>query len=182
WWSGAPAGHYTSTSLLVSNTLLTSAIWLVLISIVAQWIAVRRPLSQRLRDALRLEGLVLLGCGVLVLFAGCDATRQTVLLNLRFVTFLITIGGLGATAWLNKAVAERGEVWTYVSRGAGLAVNVLALIAVCFEISTFWATRPLAAAPGSQIYDSLVAGRHMAERFSYSAWFLLAGGLLLSAG
>jgi uncharacterized membrane protein len=184
WWSGAAAGHYESSSLLVSNTLLTSAIWLVLIGVAAQWIAVRRPLSVRLRDALRWEGIGLLGCGVLVLFCGLDAARQTVLVNLRFVTFLIAIGGLLAAMWLNKdIVAERGgAVWSRLVPGAGLAANVLALIAVCFEISTFWATRALAAAPGSQIYESLVAGRHMAERFSYSAWFLLAGGLLLSAG
>ena len=184
WWSGAQPGHYTSTSLLVSNTLLTSAIWLLLIGVAAQWIAVRRPLSARLRNALRWEGIGLLGCGVLVLFCGLDAARQTVFLNLRFVTFLIAIGALLATARLNKdQVAEgSGELWSRLLPGAGLAANVLVLIAVCFEISTYWATRPLAAAPGSQIYESLVAGRHMAERFSYSAWFLLAGGLLLSAG
>jgi uncharacterized membrane protein len=63
-----------------------------------------------------------------------------------------------------------------------LLANLLALTAVCFEISTYWSTRPLAAAPGSEIYASAVTDRHMAERFSYSAWFLLAGALLLAVG
>jgi uncharacterized membrane protein len=184
WWSGAQPGHYGSESLLVSNTVLTSAIWLVAISALAQWIAVRRPLSATLRDALRWEAIALLGCGVLVLFTGLDAARQTVFLNLRFVTFLIVIGALVWTAWLSrKAVAEHArDFWASLPRAAMLAANILVLIAVCFEISTYWATRTLAAAPGSQIYYSAVADRHMAERFSYSAWFLLAGGLLLGVG
>jgi hypothetical protein len=184
WWSGAQPGHYGSESLLVSNTLLTSAIWLVAISALAHWIAVRRPLSATLRDALRWEAIALLGCGVLVLFSGLDASRQSVFLNLRFVTFLIVIGALVWTAMLSRrAVAERRrDFWQLLPRSAMLAVNLLVLIAVCFEISTYWATRTLAAAPGSQIYYSLAADRRMAERFSYSAWFLLAGGLLLGAG
>ena len=32
------------------------------------------------------------------------------------------------------------------------------------------------------MYASQVAGRQMAERFSYSAWFLLAGAALLAVG
>jgi uncharacterized membrane protein len=184
WWSSAQPGHYESGSLLVSNTVLTSAIWLVAISALAHWIAVRRPLSATLRDALRWEGLALLGSGVLVLFTGLDAARQTVFLNLRFLTFLIVIGVLVWTAWLSrKAVAEHArDFWASMPRAAMLAANLLVLIAVCFEISTYWATRTLAAAPGSQIYYSVLADRHMAERFSYSAWFLLAGGLLLGVG
>jgi uncharacterized membrane protein len=56
------------------------------------------------------------------------------------------------------------------------------LTAVCFEISTFWSTRQLPAAPGSMMYGSQLTGRQMAERFSYSAWFLLAGAALLALG
>ena len=184
WWNGAQPGHYGSESLLVSNTVLTSAVWLVAISAFAHWIAWRRPLAARLRDALRWEAIALLGCGVLVLFSGLDAARQTVFFNLRFVTFLIVIAALVWTAWLSrKAVAEHArDFWASLPRGAMLAANILLLIAVCFEISTYWATRVPAAAPGSQVYYSAMADRHMAERFSYSAWFLLAGGLLLGLG
>jgi uncharacterized membrane protein len=60
--------------------------------------------------------------------------------------------------------------------------TVLTLTAICFEIATFWSTRPLLAAQGSAMYASQVAGRQMAERFSYSAWFLLAGAALLVVG
>ncbi|HEY3990352.1 MAG TPA: DUF2339 domain-containing protein [Acidobacteriaceae bacterium] len=184
WWSAVPAGHYGANSLLVSNTLLTSAIWLVLISALAHWIAIRRPLAAALRDGLRWEAIGLLACGVLVLFGGLDAGRQTVFLNLRFVTFLIVIGALAWTALLSgRAGAEHGGAyWRVVSPGSVLAANVLALVAVCFEISTFWATRAQAAAPGSQLYYSALADRNMAERFSYSAWFLLAGAALLATG
>jgi uncharacterized membrane protein len=59
---------------------------------------------------------------------------------------------------------------------------VLTLTAICFEIATFWSTRPLLAAPGSMLYGSQLAGRQMAERFSYSAWFLIAGAALLAVG
>lgn len=184
WWSGAKPGHYGSGSLLVSNTLLTSAIWLVAISAFTQWIAVGRPIAATLQDTLRREAMILLGCGVLVLIAGLDAARQTVFLNLRFLAFLIVIGTLAWTARMSRrTVATHGrDLWASLPRGAMLAANILLLIAVCFEISTYWATRTLAAAPGSQMYYSAVADRHMAERFSYSAWFLLAGGLLLGVG
>jgi uncharacterized membrane protein len=184
WWSGAQPGHYESNSLLVSNTLLTSAVWLLLVGMAAQWIGVTRQLSKGLRYALRVEGLWLLHGGVLVLFSGLDAARQPVLLNLRFVTFLVAIGVLAATAWLNSRV-EDGEAnprWRMLTPAAWLAADVLGLIAVCFEIATYWATRPLAAAPGSQVYYAMLADRHMAERFSYSAWFLVAGTVLLAAG
>jgi uncharacterized membrane protein len=122
--------------------------------------------------------------GVLVLFSGLDAARQTVFANLRFVTFLVAIAVLGATAWLNSRAEREGDNprWALLTPAAWLAADLLALIAVCFEIATFWATRPLAAAPGSQVYYSMLADRHMAERFSYSAWFLVAGAALLAAG
>ena len=185
WWSDAAPGHYRSDSLLVSNTVLTSAIWLVVISVAAQWIAWRQLLAARLRNALRWEGIGLAGCGVLVLFCGLDAGRQTVFLNLRFVTFLIVIAALAATVWLNRDVAaEHGddEIWLRLLRAVVLAANLLLLIAVCFEISTYWATRPLAPAPGSQMYYAALTDRRMAERFSYSAWFLAAGAGLLAVG
>lgn len=119
---------------------------------------------------------------MLVLFAGLDAPRQTVFLNLRFVTFLVTIGAVAAAAWLNSRAQADDTLWPMLTPAAWLAADALALIAVCFEIATFWATRPLAAAPGSSVYYSMLSDRHMAERFSYSAWFLVAGSVLLAAG
>jgi uncharacterized membrane protein len=184
WWGGAPPGHYDVRSLLVSNTSLTSAMWLVLIGVLAIWIAIRGSVSAAVRDPLRWEAIALLGCGLLVLFTGLDAQRPMVFLNLRFVSFLVVIGALAYTAWLSRHVAAEhsGDFWASMPHAAVLAANLLALIAVCFEISTYWATRSLAAAPGSQIYYSALADRHMAERFSYSAWFLFAGGALLVTG
>jgi uncharacterized membrane protein len=184
WWSGAQPGHYGSESLLVSNTLLTSAMWLVLIGLAVQWIAVTRELSRGLRFALRYEAFSLLLGGVLVLFSGLDAARQNVFLNLRFVTFLVAIAVLAATARLNHRAESEGDNprWQLLTPAAWLAADVLVLVAVCFEIATFWATRPLAAAPGSSVYYSMLSDRHMAERFSYSAWFLVAGAVLLAAG
>jgi uncharacterized membrane protein len=184
WWGSAVPGHYNVRSLLVSNTTLSSAMWLVLIGVLALWIAARGSVVAAVGDPLRWEAIALLGCGLLVLFTGLDAQRQTVLLNLRFVTFLVAIAALAYTAFLSShVVAEHGaDFWTFLPPSAVLAANLLALIAVCFEISTYWATRSPAAAPGSQVYYSALADRHMAERFSYSAWFLLAGAALLVTG
>ncbi len=114
--------------------------------------------------------------GLIVLFMGMVYPQPQVIWNLRFAAFAVAVA---ATMWAARQVQGRSA---QLHIGASILATVLALTAICFEISTFWSTRPLLAAPGSVMYASQAADRQMAERFSYSAWFLLAGAALLVVG
>jgi uncharacterized membrane protein len=114
--------------------------------------------------------------GLIVLFMGMVYPQPEVIWNLRFAAFAVAVA---ATMWAARQVLGRSA---QLHIGASVLATVLALTAICFEISTFWSTRPLLAAPGSVMYASQAADRQMAERFSYSAWFLLAGAALLVMG
>jgi uncharacterized membrane protein len=120
---------------------------------------------------------------LLTLFIGTFYSQQQVIWNLRFAAFVVAIA---CVAWAGRQA--RTEPHREPGRqsqfriGASVLVTLLVLTAVCFEISTFWSTRQLPAAPGSMMYGSQLTGRQMAERFSYSAWFLLAGAALLALG
>lgn len=128
------------------------------------WMA--RQQSQRELRLLATAVLALAFIGVNVIHLG---SGQPVLLNARFVTYLIAICVFAFAAW---AAAHASEEWRPVAIGAGIAVTVLAMIAVCLEIHSFWAVQ-------------LSVGRrdlYIHEQFTYSAWAMLFGAVLLAAG
>lgn len=174
WWSGPPPAA-NAQDLRMAGSVLSSAIWLMVAGAAAAWAAARRSPA-----ALQVEAACWFAIGLILLLMGMVYRQQQVIWNLRFVAFLAAIA---CVVWLGRQLRARdGRGVSQLRIGASVTVTVLALTAVCFEIATFWATRLLAAAPDSAVYASLQTGRLMAERFSYSAWFLVAGAVLLAVG
>jgi len=167
------------------GSLLSSAIWLMAASGVIVWTAARRrtDVSQSTLQqtaAQLVEAICWFAAGLVALFIGMFYQQQQVIWNLRFVAFVVAIASI---VWAGRQVQEENAgLASELHIGASVVGTVLALTAVCFEIATFWSTRALPAAPGSMMYASQLAGRQMAERFSYSAWFLIAGAALLAVG
>jgi uncharacterized membrane protein len=179
WWS-SPAPMAGMPDLRMPGSVLSSAIWLMVASGAIVWTAARRSTIGQQAVAHGVEGACWFAAGLIVLFAGMFYSQQQVIWNLRFAAFVVAIA----------SVVWAGRQLRLVNTGASSQLRliasvlgtVLALTSVCFEIATFWSTRVLSAASGSMMYASQLAERQMAERFSYSAWFLLAGAALLAVG
>jgi uncharacterized membrane protein len=178
WWSSvAPAAGMPD--LRAPGSLLSSAIWLMVASAVIVWTAARRREIVPQIEAHRVEGACWFAAGLLTLFIGMFYSQYQVIWNLRFAAFVVAIA---CVVWAGRQARTEPGRESQFRIGASVLVTLLILTAVCFEISTFWSTRALVAAPGSMMYASQATGRQMAERFSYSAWFLLAGAALLALG
>jgi uncharacterized membrane protein len=191
WWS-SPAPVAGMTDLRTPGSLLSSAIWLMVASGAIVWTTARRgTIDQQTEQqtdqetdqetaAHRVEAACWFAAGLMVLFTGMFYSQQQVIWNLRFVAFLVAIASV---VWAGRQLpVDNAGAGSRLRLTANVLGTVLALTAVCFEIATFWSTRSLAAAPGSMLYGAQLAERQMAERFSYSAWFLFAGAALLAVG
>jgi Ca2+/Na+ antiporter len=185
WWSGPPPAAGMA-DLRSPGSLLGSAIWLMAASGGIVWVEDQRSRARRRASLPQsaspqtwtqlAEAICWFAAGLVVLFIGMVYPQQQVIWNLRFAAFAVAVASI---VWAGRQVRDRASQ-LYV--GASIMATVLALTAVCFEIATFWSTRALPAAPGSMLYGSQLAERQMAERFSYSAWFLIAGTALLAVG
>ena len=183
WWS-SPAPVPGTPDLRTPGSVLSSAIWLMVASGAIVWTAARRSTIDQQTDqqaaAHRVEAACWFATGLAVLFTGMFYSQQQVIWNLRFVAFLVAIASV---VWAGRQLrVDNTGAGSRLRLIANVLGTVLALTAVCFEIATFWSTRSLDAAPGSMLYGAQLAERQMAERFSYSAWFLFAGAALLAVG
>ena len=70
--------------------------------------------------------------GLIVLFMGMVYPQPQVIWNLRFAAFAVAVA---ATMWAARQVQGRSA---QLHIGASVLATVLALTAICFEISTFW--------------------------------------------
>ncbi|HZD77896.1 MAG TPA: DUF2339 domain-containing protein, partial [Acidobacteriaceae bacterium] len=162
------------------GSVLSSAIWLMVASGAIVWRAARRSTIGQQTVIHGVEAACWFAAGLMVLFTGMFYSQQQVIWNLRFAAFVVAIASV---VWAGRQLpSENTGAGSRLRLIASVLGTVLALTAVCFEIATFWSTRVLPAAPGSMMYASQLAERQMAERFSYSAWFLLAGAALLAVG
>ncbi len=135
---------------------------------------------------MRVLGVCALLLGLVSLAFNVSETASTVVLNARFATFLVAIASFAATAWLaRKAVEETagtagpaGDLlsWRSIGLVSGPLANVLVLLAVGFEIDTYWWSGPRPASARA------FADRQMYTQFTYSAWALFFGAVLLAAG
>jgi uncharacterized membrane protein len=102
----------------------------------------------------------------------------TPVFNERFGTWCVAVAVFAFTAWLasTQNSAEREGAWQTIGIGAALAVNALILVAVSLEIHSFWWMRNW----HGQWRDYEV--HRMYAQFSYSAWFMLFGAILLASG
>jgi uncharacterized membrane protein len=183
WWS-SPAPVPGMPDLRAPGSVLSSAIWLMVASGAIVWTAARRTTIDQQTDrqtaAHRVEAACWFATGLAALFTGMFYSQQQVIWNLRFAAFLVAIASV---VWAGRQLpVDNAGAGLRLRLVANVLGTVLALTAVCFEIATFWSTRSLAAAPGSMLYGAQLAERQMAERFSYSAWFLFAGAALLAVG
>jgi uncharacterized membrane protein len=101
--------------------------------------------------------------------------------NQRFATYCIAIAVFAFVAWvaaqaLGTEEPAHEQMWPGIAAAAALIVNALILIAVSLEIDSYWSSRGFVA-------DWRAFARHrMYAEFSYSAWFMLFGAILLAVG
>jgi uncharacterized membrane protein len=140
------------------------------------WVAARVKL--RLLRALAVGCLAL---GLVALFTVNPTASSAPLFNERFGTYCAAIAvfafiaGVAAQAHSTEVPTEE-PVWPAIAAGSALIVNALILIAVSLEIDSFWWVRQLRGD-----WRAIQLHRMYAE-FSYSAWFMLFGAILLGIG
>jgi uncharacterized membrane protein len=189
---GAPA--LSSLHLTAAIVFLTIAIplkthgrwltigWLVE-GAVLMWLS--RSVRSTLLRALALISTIL-GLGALVVVNPPAASRP--IFNERFGTYCVAIAVCAFIAWLaknaqvgNEAGAGEGELilpWRGLATAAVLAVNALILVAFSLEIQSYWWLRRWQSGYGYQFMRDY----WMYAQFSYSAFFMLFGGVLLAVG
>ena len=138
------------------------------------WVA--RRAGSRL---LRVLAVLCLTLGLFALATVDTAASATPVFNARFGTYCVAIAVFAFTAWV-ATKAEAGEdqmvAWPALAALAALAVNALILLAVSLEIHSYWWR--LRWQGGDNLYDDY----RMCAQFTYSAWFMIFGAILLGAG
>ena len=187
---GAIHGSATATSTLhltIAVVFLTIAIplkthgrWLTI-----GWLAEGGALVWLARRAqsrlLRVLAVLCLALGLAVLVTVNPPASTTPIFNERFGTYLFAIAVCAFVAWLaSRQDAEPGPepsvAWPEIAIAAGLAVNVLILLAVGWEIHAYWWFLRYS---GDW---NLVHDYRMYAQFTYSAFFMLFGATLLTLG
>ena len=127
-------------------------------------------------------GCLALGLGALLLVN--PDTTTTPLFNERFGTYCVAIVVFALASWVaahaRDSVDTEGVSWEAIAAASLLIVNLLILICVGLEIHSFWWVRHWDGNLGGD-WRELQQHRMCAE-FSYSAWFMLFGAILLAVG
>ena len=136
-------------------------------------------LARRIASTLlMLLALLCLALGLVALVAVNPAASLTPVFNERFGTYLFAIAVCGFVTWL--AMREPGTestiAWRGIAAGAGLAVNALILLALGWEIHAYWWYLQWR---GDW---TLMHDYGMYAQFTYSAFFMLFGAVLLALG
>jgi uncharacterized membrane protein len=140
------------------------------------WVASR--LGQML---LRTFAVLCLVLGLFALVMVNPSASNTPLFNERFGTFCVGIAVFAFAAWLAQSSTHDEAIepilrWRFLAGASVLAVNVLILVAVSNEIHSYWSSL-------SWRGDwALEHSYRMYAHFSYSAFFMVFGALLLGAG
>ena len=124
---------------------------------------------------------LILGLGALLIMNPPAANRP--IFNERFGTYCVAIAVFAFVAWLARKSHDEQEVsavmhWPNLAAAAVLAVNVLILVALSWEIHCYWW---FVRWRGNGGYG-LMRDYWMYAEFSYSALFMLFGGVLLTVG
>jgi uncharacterized membrane protein len=146
---------------------------------------------------LRVLALCCLALGLVALVAVNPQASPTLVLNQRFLTWSVAIWVFALVAFLaNRASIaqdpdpeldptrskEKAEGWRTVAALAALTVNALILVAVSLEIHSFWSVPPSGIRPIATAWSGQYELHKMYAQFSYSAWFMLLGAILLATG
>ncbi len=140
------------------------------------WVASR--VRSMLLRVLALISLVL-GLGALIIINPPASTVP--FFNQRFGTYCVAIAAFAFAAWLAQKKREEDESqhatrWTELTAAAALIVSALILLAIGWEIHSYWWNLRW-----SGNWD-LARDYQMYAQFTYSAFFMLYGATLLSAG
>lgn len=139
-------------------------------------------LAQRVQSMLlRVFALLSMLLGLFALFVVNPPAANRPILNERFATYCVAIAVFGFAAWLARRSGDAEESstaveWRNLAGAAVLIVNALILIALSWEIHSYWWTLRW---HGDY---SLMRDFWMYAEFSYSALFMLFGGVLLCVG
>jgi len=130
---------------------------------------------------LRVLALGCLALGLVALLVVNPDTATTPVFNARFGTYCVAIAVFAFAAWISinarpSDAPEAADAWATIAVAASLLVNALILLAVSLEIYNYWSMRDLRG--GWEVRE---ANRIVTE-FSYSAWFMLFGAILLAIG
>jgi uncharacterized membrane protein len=117
-----------------------------------------------------------LALGLCALLTINPAASLTPVFNERFATYLVGIVACAFTAWLSASAKADDELfWPQLAAVAGLAVSALILMAVGLEIHSYWWNLRWS--------RGMAYGQYRIDaQFTYSAWFMLFGAILLTAG
>jgi uncharacterized membrane protein len=138
--------------------------------------------ARRERSALlQVLAVCCLGLGLLALVTVNPTAALTPIFNQRFGAYVVAIAVCAFTAWVAWQAHEADEpgavlTWQGIAASAALAVNALILIAVSLEINYFWWSLRW------QGDVSRLADFQMYAQFTYSAWFMIYGAILLALG
>ncbi len=153
------------------------------------WLA--RRIGSTLLTVLALLCLVL---GLAALVVVNPAASLTPVFNERFGTYLFAVAVCAFVAWLAAQGAKETEAestisWPGIAGAAGLAVNVLILLAVGWEIHAYWwyVSWHNAATGAYDVFlrredGDMMRDYRMYAQFTYSAFFMLFGAVLLAVG
>jgi uncharacterized membrane protein len=136
------------------------------------------------RVSSRLLGILALACFALGLFElfTVNPTASTIpFFNERFGTYCVAIAVFAFVVWLAERTQLAGQSiaslsWPTIGAAAVLLINLLVMIAVSCEIHSFWSLR------SAPVAYRLIRDREIYEQFSYSAFFMAFGALLLAVG
>lgn len=141
------------------------------------WVA--RQIGSRL---LRVLAVLCLALGLIVLVTMNPAASTTPIFNERFATYFVGIMVCAFVAWLAARAMNDGDdsstfpAWSTLALIAGLAMNALILLGVGWEIHSYWWYLQ---------YRGdwhLVHDYTMYAQFTYSAFFMAFGAVLLGLG
>ncbi len=187
-------GVFRSNTALLSSLHLATAVVFLTIAIPLKtqgrwmligWLAEGAALiwvASRTRSLLlRVMALICMALGLMALVEMNPAASTVPFFNARFGTYSVAIAVCAFAAWVARKAHEKGEPdaglsWTGLAAAAALAISALILIAIGWEIHSYWWLR-------SWSGDwTQVQNYEMAAQFTYSAFFMLYGAALLSAG
>ncbi|MGC1462619.1 MAG: DUF2339 domain-containing protein [Terracidiphilus sp.] len=140
------------------------------------WVA-----SRTRSQLLRVLAVLCVVLGVVALITVNPDASATPIFNERFGTYCVAIAVFIFAAWLaRKAGAEadtdQEPTWQALAVVAALAVNAIILMAVSLEIHGYWWSLRW------QSDQTMYSDYRMYAQFTYSAWFMLFGAILLAAG
>jgi uncharacterized membrane protein len=140
------------------------------------WMAYRVRLRQ-----LRGLALLCLELGFIALVINNPSASTMPIFNERFGSYCVGIAVFAFAVWLALKAKEETEgsgSWPVIAAGAVLTVNFLILLAIGWEIHSYWWTL-LWRGDGNWIQ---MRNYQIYAQFTYSVWFMVFGAILLGVG